>query len=113
MISFAIAYFEESSAEEGLRAYVEPFVILAILVINAIVGVWQECNAEAALDALTEMQSEHASVIRDGKQVNSLTTSSPATLSSCDSAFMMEFLDMPWRHDAVETRLTSCKISVT
>ena len=69
LISFAIAYFEEGSAEEGLRAYVEPFVILAILIINAIVGVWQERNAESALDALTEMQSEHAAVIRDGKQV--------------------------------------------
>ena len=41
VISFAIAYFEEGSAEEGLRAYVEPFVILAILIINAVVGVWQ------------------------------------------------------------------------
>jgi len=69
LISFAIAYFEDGSAEEGLRAYVEPFVILAILIINAIVGVWQERNAESALDALTKMQSEHASVIRDGKQV--------------------------------------------
>ncbi len=74
LISFAIAYFEEGSAEEGLRAYVEPFVILAILIINAIVGVWQERNAESALDALTEMQSEHAAVIRDGKQVGRLSS---------------------------------------
>lgn len=69
MISFAIAYFEEGSAEEGLRSYIEPFVILAILIINAVVGVWQECNAEAALDALNEMQSEHAVVLRNGKLV--------------------------------------------
>lgn len=41
LVSFAIAYFEEGSEEEGLRAYIEPFVILAILVLNAIVGVWQ------------------------------------------------------------------------
>lgn len=71
MISFAIAYFEEGSAEEGVRAYIEPFVILAILIINAVVGVWQECNAEAALDALNEMQSEHAVVLRNGKLVSS------------------------------------------
>ena len=45
MISFAIAYFEEGSGEEGLRAYVEPFVILAILIINAVVGVWQVGSA--------------------------------------------------------------------
>ena len=41
LVSFAIAYFEVGSEEEGLRAYIEPFVILAILVLNAIVGVWQ------------------------------------------------------------------------
>lgn len=69
LVSFALAYFEEGSAEEGVRAYIEPFVILLILVLNAIVGVWQESNAEAALEALTELQSEHASVTRQGKQV--------------------------------------------
>lgn len=69
LISFGLAYFEEGSAEEGIRAYIEPFVILLILVLNAIVGVWQESNAEAALEALTELQSEHASVTRQGKQV--------------------------------------------
>jgi len=46
VISFAIAYFEEGSGEEGLRAYVEPFVILAILIINAVVGVWQVGSTE-------------------------------------------------------------------
>ena len=69
LVSFLLAYFEEGSAEEGIRAYIEPFVILLILVLNAIVGVWQESNAEAALEALTELQSEHASVTRQGKQV--------------------------------------------
>ena len=73
LVSFALAYFEEGSAEEGIRAYIEPFVILLILVLNAIVGVWQESNAEAALEALTELQSEHASVTRQGKQVRILT----------------------------------------
>ena len=73
LVSFALAYFEEGSAEEGIRAYIEPFVILLILVLNAIVGVWQESNAEAALEALTELQSEHASVTRQGKQVGMLT----------------------------------------
>lgn len=72
LVSFLLAYFEEGSAEEGVRAYIEPFVILLILVLNAIVGVWQESNAEAALEALTELQSEHASVTRHGKQVSSL-----------------------------------------
>lgn len=69
-VSFALAFFEGSDG--GLRAYVEPMVILIILAINAVVGVWQESNAEAALEALTEMQSEHAAVIREGKQIADL-----------------------------------------
>lgn len=70
VVSFLLAYFEESSREEGIRAYIEPAVILLILILNAIVGVWQESNAEAALDALKEMQSETASVLRNGKHVS-------------------------------------------
>lgn len=67
-----LAYFEEGSEEEGIRAYIEPLVIVLILVLNAIVGVWQESNAEKALEALKELQSDTARVIRGGKLVRGL-----------------------------------------
>lgn len=66
-ISFILAYMHSGESDEsGFEAYVEPFVIILILVLNAIVGVWQETNAEKALEALKEMQSESAKVLRDG-----------------------------------------------
>jgi len=66
VVSFCLAYFDEASQEEGWTAYVEPLVILLILVANAFVGVWQESNAEKALDALKKLQPDEAAVLRDG-----------------------------------------------
>ncbi|KAJ8573085.1 hypothetical protein K7X08_009596 [Anisodus acutangulus] len=72
-ISFVLAYLhQDETGESGFEAYVEPLVILLILVLNAIVGVWQECNAEKALEALKEMQGESAKVFRDGYLVPDL-----------------------------------------
>ena len=39
---------------------------MIILILNAIVGVWQESNAEAALEALKNLQPNNARVKRDG-----------------------------------------------
>ncbi|PIA34833.1 hypothetical protein AQUCO_03700248v1 [Aquilegia coerulea] len=72
-ISFVLAYLHgHESGEAGFEAYVEPFVIVLILVLNAVVGVWQETNAEKALEALKELQSESAKVLRDGYYVPDL-----------------------------------------
>lgn len=72
-ISFILAYFEEKETKEsGYAAYVEPVVIVSILILNAIVGVWQESNAEKSLEALKEMQCESCKTIRDGYLVPDL-----------------------------------------
>lgn len=52
-ISFIIALLGDG--EEGLAAYVEPFVILLILVLNAMVAIYQDNDADSALDALKNM----------------------------------------------------------
>ncbi|GKV01074.1 hypothetical protein SLEP1_g13664 [Rubroshorea leprosula] len=73
VISFVLAWYDgEEGGEMEITAFVEPLVIFLILIINAIVGIWQESNAEKALDALREIQSEQANVIRDGKKVSNL-----------------------------------------
>lgn len=73
LISFILAYVDKNDiGEGGMTAYVEPLVILLILMLNATVGVWQETNAEKALEALKEMQSEQAKVLRDGYSIPNL-----------------------------------------
>ncbi|XP_020189406.1 calcium-transporting ATPase 4, endoplasmic reticulum-type [Aegilops tauschii subsp. strangulata] len=65
-VSFALA-LSSSAGALTLSAFVEPLVIFLILVVNAAVGVWQETNAEKALEALRQIQSDHAAVLRDGE----------------------------------------------
>ncbi|KAK6142055.1 hypothetical protein DH2020_013884 [Rehmannia glutinosa] len=73
VVSFVLAWYDgEEGGEMEITAFVEPLVIFLILIVNAIVGVWQENNAEKALDALKEIQSEHAIVIRDGRKISNL-----------------------------------------
>ncbi|KAJ0088657.1 hypothetical protein Patl1_32015 [Pistacia atlantica] len=73
VISFVLAWCNgEEGGEMEITAFVEPLVIFLMLIINAIVGVWQENNAEKALEALKEIQSEHATVIRDGNKIHKL-----------------------------------------
>lgn len=58
----------------AIRSWIEAGVITAVVVINIIVGFFQEYNAEKTMDSLRSLSSPTATVIRSGhlKTIRSL-----------------------------------------
>lgn len=61
VISFVVAIVESSGE------YIDSIIIIAIVIVNAVLGVRQESKAEKSLDALKNMSAPTAKVLRDGK----------------------------------------------
>jgi magnesium-transporting ATPase (P-type) len=61
--------------EKEYHSAVEAAVILAILVLNSIIGVVQTKSAESSLDALKKLQPETTNVLRDSQWISDLPTS--------------------------------------
>ena len=60
LISGVLAVVENES-------FADVIIILAVVVVNAVLGVYQESKAEKAIEALQEMSAATSKVLRDGK----------------------------------------------
>ncbi len=65
LVSFILALLE--GEDLSWTSFVDPIVILTILILNAIVGVQQESSAEQAIAAIGKYSSPEAKVLRNGK----------------------------------------------
>ena len=52
------------------ESFAEVFIILIVVLLNAVLGVFQESKAEAAIEALQTMTAATCKVLRDGKQIS-------------------------------------------
>ena len=62
LISFLASYIR------GEADFTDPCIILAIVIINAMIGVYQEKKAEHSLEALRSLQTPRSTVLRSGKK---------------------------------------------
>ena len=69
LISLAIFLFHTASGDES-EEWIDCIVILAIVIINALIGAIQEQKAEQSLEALKKLSSPTCTVKRDGKLCN-------------------------------------------
>jgi Ca2+-transporting ATPase len=63
-ISFGVSLLK------GKADYIDPIIIFAIIILNAILGVVQEAKAERSLEALKKLAAPNAMVLRDGIQAS-------------------------------------------
>ena len=69
VVSAVTEYIEVSKVGEAFVP-TDTIIIMIVVLLNAILGVFQESKAEAAIEALQEMSAATSKVIRDGKLVS-------------------------------------------
>lgn len=65
LVAAAISFYTAIATEHG--DYFEGILIIAIVIINAVLAIVQEGNAEKSLAALQDMNKQSSSVLREGK----------------------------------------------
>lgn len=53
----------------GINSWIEGGVVAAVIMLNIVVGFWQEFNAEKTMDSLKSLSSPTASAIRDSENI--------------------------------------------
>ena len=66
-ISGALAVYESINHPGEGEGFTDVIIILAVVIVNAILGVYQESKAEKAIEALQQMSAATSKVLRDGK----------------------------------------------
>ena len=66
VISAATTVYSNMTHAEG-ESFADVIIILAVVIINAVLGVFQESKAEKAIEALQEMAAATSKVIRNGQ----------------------------------------------
>ncbi len=67
LILLAAAFISGILAAVENESFADVIIILSVVIINAVLGVYQESKAEKAIEALQEMSAAKSKVLRDGK----------------------------------------------
>lgn len=69
-LSLVIAIYNHTSGantSDLVEDYLEPVIIMIIVILNAVLGTVQEAKAEKSLEALQKLSAPHVRVLRDGQ----------------------------------------------
>ena len=69
IILLVAAAVSSITAAYSNESFADVFIILIVVLINAVLGVYQESKAEKAIEALQAMTAATSKVLRDGKQI--------------------------------------------
>lgn len=68
LIIAAITSFVIASMEGSTENFIEPILILFIVILNAVMGIMQENKAKKALESLKKLSAQRSRVLRDGHE---------------------------------------------